>query len=53
MRNKEDQASQLPRDLVANALNLGADELEVEYRHGKEEVAAMKGSLGFGPTRAP
>lgn len=48
MSNREDKVNQVLRDLIAKALNLGAVELEVEYKDGKEEVAAMKGPLGFG-----
>ena len=32
--------------LVPEALRLGADALEVEYRHGYEEVVAMSGCVG-------
>ena len=32
--------------LVLEALGLGADALEVEYRDGHEEVVAMGGSIG-------
>ncbi len=48
MSNREDQVSQTLEDLIAKALDFGADELEIEYKDGKEEVAVMKGSLGFG-----
>lgn len=48
MRNRELQVNQVLGDLIAEALNLGAEKIEVELKYGKEEVAAMKGSLGFG-----
>ncbi len=48
MSNREDQVSPVLTDLIAKALEFGADELEIEYKDGKEEVAVMKGSLGFG-----
>ena len=34
--------------LVAQAAQLGADALEVEYKDRREEVVAMRGPLGFG-----
>ncbi len=48
MSNRENEVSQVLRELIGKALSLGADELEIEYKDGKEEVAVMKGSLGFG-----
>ncbi|MEI7450466.1 MAG: hypothetical protein WCJ75_12660 [Desulfomonile sp.] len=32
---------------VAEALQLGADELNIEYKARHEEVCAMRGSIGF------
>ena len=32
---------------VAEALQLGADELDIQYKARHEEVCAMKGSMGF------
>jgi hypothetical protein len=37
--------------LVVEAIRLGADVLEVEYRQGYEEVSAMKEGVGFGIAR--
>ena len=34
--------------LVAKAIDLGADQLEVEYKDGCEEVFAMKSAFGWG-----
>lgn len=34
--------------LAANAICLGADELEVEYKDGREVVFAMKSGIGMG-----
>ena len=34
--------------LVTEAVRQGADELEIEYRDGCEEVCAMKGGVGLG-----
>ena len=34
--------------LVAKAVQLGADGLDIEYKDGQEEVCAMKGNTGFG-----
>ena len=42
----------LPR-LIAPAVWLGADTLEVEYRDGYREVSAMKRGLGVGIARFP
>lgn len=45
----------MPRDkktileqLAAQALRLGADELEVEHKDGREEVFVMKSGMGVG-----
>ena len=40
-------------DLVAEAVRLGADALEFEYRGGQENVAAMRGCTGVGIARMP
>lgn len=37
--------------LVAEAIRLGADFLEVEYKDGYEEVVAGQGSVGYGIAR--
>jgi hypothetical protein len=37
--------------LAAEAIRLGAETLEVEYKGGCEEVFAMKGGFGFGIAR--
>ena len=34
-------------ELLASAIESGADELEVEYKDGFEEVYAMRGGTGF------
>jgi len=34
--------------LAAQAIRLGADHLEVEYKDGCEEVCAMKSGIGWG-----
>ena len=34
--------------LLAKAIGLGADQLEVEYKDGSEEVFAMKSGVGLG-----
>jgi len=34
--------------LISKAMGLGADGLEVEYKHPHEEVTAIKGSMGVG-----
>lgn len=34
--------------LVSKAIQLGADELEIEYKDGQEMVFACKAGLGFG-----
>jgi hypothetical protein len=39
--------------LVAEAVRLGADTIEVEYRDGYEEVSVLKGGVGFGIARFP
>lgn len=37
--------------LVAEAIRLGADALQVEYKDGYEEVFAVKGGVGYGIAR--
>jgi len=39
--------------LVAEAIRLGADALDVEYKDRHEEVAAMRGQFGVGIARFP
>ena len=34
--------------LIADALQHGADTLEIEYKDGREDVCAIKGGIGFG-----
>lgn len=38
-------------DLIAKALEIGADRLEVEYKDGYEEIFAMTGTMGAGIAR--
>jgi hypothetical protein len=33
--------------LIADALQHGADTLEIEYKDGREDVCAIKGGIGF------
>ena len=33
---------------VSKAIDIGAYEIEVEYKNGREEIIALKGSVGFG-----
>ena len=35
-------------ELAAKAIRLGAEELEVEYKDGFEEILAIAGDFGFG-----
>lgn len=37
--------------LTAEAVRLGVDELEIEYKDGYEEVVALVGPIGFGIAR--
>lgn len=37
--------------LILKASEMGADELEIEYKDGYEEIIASKGGLGFGIDR--
>jgi len=46
-----DKRKSIVEDLVAKAMRLGADGLDVEYKDGYEEVCAMKGPMGFGIAR--
>ena len=39
------------RDVVEQAVRLGADSIEVEYKDGFEEVFAMRGGMGVGISR--
>lgn len=34
--------------MVRDALQHGADALEIEYKDGREDVCALKGGIGFG-----
>jgi hypothetical protein len=45
-------ASQL-QGFVAQAAQLGADTIQVEYRDGNEEVSVLKGSVGLEIARFP
>jgi hypothetical protein len=38
---------------AGEAIRLGADELEVEYDDGKDQIYALKGGSGFGIGRIP
>jgi hypothetical protein len=49
---KEDDTSILD-NLVAKAIDIGADALEVEYNDGCEEVYARKGNTGIGIAMLP
>lgn len=40
-------------EFIAEAVRLGADTIEVEYRDGYEEVSVLKGGMGFGIARFP
>lgn len=40
-------------EMVAEAIRLGADALDVEYKAQREEVAAMWGSFGVGIASIP
>ena len=44
---RSESASILCR-LIADALQRGADILEIEYKDGREDVCAIKGGIGFG-----
>ena len=48
MPNKASSSDDLLAGLVTQAVQLGADELEIEYKDGFEEVCAMKNGMGFG-----
>lgn len=39
--------------LAAQAISLGADELEIEYKDGCEEICAMKSGFGWGIASIP
>ncbi len=39
--------------LVAQALDMGATGLEIEYKNGQEEVCAMRGNFGIGIASLP
>jgi len=48
-----DDSDDILARLVAQAVDLGADGLDIEYKDGHEEVCAMKGSFGFGIASIP
>jgi hypothetical protein len=41
-------AADVLESLIAKALELHADSLEIEYKDGQEEVCAMRGCVGVG-----
>lgn len=41
------------RGLIAEAVTLGADTIQVEYRDGYEEICVLKGGVGFEIARWP
>lgn len=47
MSDQEDKLSQL----ILKASEMGADEIEIEYKDGYEEIIASKGGFGFGIDR--
>ena len=47
MQLRSESAGILGR-LIADALQHGADTLEIEYKDGREDVCAIKGGIGFG-----
>ncbi len=47
MQLRSERAGILGR-LIADALQHGADTLEIEYKDGHEDVCAIKGGIGFG-----
>jgi hypothetical protein len=40
-------------ELIAEAVGLGADTIQVEYRDGDEEICVLKGGVGFEIARRP
>ena len=35
-------------DFIRKAVELGADELEIDYKDGQERICAMRGPVGVG-----
>jgi len=48
MAHKPTSSSDLIARLVAKTIELGGNELDVEYKDGRESVCAMKDNIGFG-----
>ena len=48
MRYETSPPNDILERLVLDALRHGADELDVEYKDGHEEVCAMKSNIGIG-----
>ncbi len=48
MTHKTPPSNDLIVSLVADALQLGADQLDVEYKDGYERICAMKAHVGIG-----
>ena len=48
MTKAESKGGDMLDRLIARAVDLGADGLEIEYKDGREEVCAMKGNCGVG-----
>lgn len=53
MIDKADSSGDLIARLVGDALRLGGNELDVEYKDGHESVCAMRNNVGIGIASLP
>ena len=48
MLSKHSETSDVLLELVARAIKVGADDMEIEYKNGREEVFAVSSGIGAG-----
>lgn len=48
MLSKHSETSDVLLELVARAIKVGADDMEIEYKNGREEVFAVSSGIGVG-----
>ncbi|MGH8479583.1 MAG: hypothetical protein ACREXK_08435 [Gammaproteobacteria bacterium] len=48
MSGEHSEASDILLELVARAIEVGADDMEIEYKSGREEVFAVGAGIGVG-----
>lgn len=48
MLSKHSETSDVLLELVARAIKVDADDMEIEYKNGREEVCAVSSGIGVG-----